>query len=67
MEESPDELLFGDLARKTTKVCFVKCVNAETKGLSATQKTCIKDCVTRYLQCRNTALEALKELAKRTN
>lgn len=64
-DSSPQELLFWDLARKSTKICFLKCVGQAGEGLSGGQKVCVKDCVRRYLKCRESALETLKELAKR--
>jgi hypothetical protein len=65
MEDSPDEVLFTDLARKMTKVCFQKCVQVTNDKLVESQIRCIRDCVKRYLQCRETALETIKELARR--
>lgn len=65
-EPSPQDVLFWDLARKSTKICFLKCVTNPQETLTNKQEICIKDCVSRYLECRDITLNSLKELAKHT-
>ena len=63
-EPAPQDILFWDLARKSTKLCYMKCVNKVENKLSSKQETCIKECVGRYLECRNATLNHLNELSK---
>jgi Tim10/DDP family zinc finger. len=63
-EPSPQDVLFWEIARKSTKLCFFKCVGQVYEKLTSKQEVCIRDCANRYLECREVAINSLKELAK---
>lgn len=63
-DPSPQDVLFWELARKSTKICYMKCVSQVSSNLTSKQESCIRDCVRRYLECREIALESLKEIAR---
>lgn len=65
-DPSPQDVLFWDLARKTTKTCFTKCFGQLNGKMTSKQESCLRDCAQRYMQCREVALGSLKDLAKQS-
>ena len=63
-EPSSTDILFWDLARKSTKICYTKCVLQVHNKLTSKQEGCIRECTSRYVECRDVALNSLKDLAK---
>ncbi|CAG9320148.1 unnamed protein product [Blepharisma stoltei] len=64
-EPTLDDILFSDIVKKSTNVCFLRCVNDPSPNLTGKQKSCIKNCVLRFMECREATLQSLKELSQR--
>jgi len=62
-DTSIEDALFSDLLRKSVNLCFIRCVRDPSPSLTKVQQTCIKNCVYRYMECREVSLNALKDLA----
>ena len=63
-EPAPQNIIFWNLARKSTKLCLTKCASNIENQLSNAQEKCIKECVGRYLECRNARINHLEEWIK---